>query len=153
MLLLDEPTAGVDPQARREFWDQVQLMSQQGITTLVTTHYMDEAMRCNQLAYIVYGRMMVTGTAESIIEKSGLKTWQVTGSELLPLKEVLAKNEAVEQVAMFGNALHVSGHNADALKKIFDEFISGNQNAVQIETSLEDVFIMYVDKNRDTRHE
>lgn len=153
LLLLDEPTAGVDPQARREFWDQVQLMSQQGITTLVTTHYMDEAMRCNQLAYIVYGRMMVTGTAESIIEKSGLKTWQVTGSELLPLKEVLAKNEAVEQVAMFGNALHVSGHNADALKKIFDEFISGNQNAVQIETSLEDVFIMYVDKNRDTRHE
>lgn len=152
LLLLDEPTAGVDPQARRDFWDQVQLMSQQGITTLVTTHYMDEAMRCNQLAYIVFGRMMVTGTAEEIVEKSGLKTWQITGGDLLTLKETLLKNKAVEQAAMFGNALHVSGHDAEGLKAIFSQ-ISSHQKATQIETSLEDVFIMYVDKNTDTRHE
>lgn len=153
LLLLDEPTAGVDPQARRDFWDQVQLMSQRGITTLVTTHYMDEAMRCNQLAYIVYGRMMVTGTADDIIKKSGLKTWQVTGPKLLALKAVLLNSKAVEQAAMFGNALHVSGHDEAALKTVFNELLTSDQRAHPIETSLEDVFIMYVDKNRDTRHE
>jgi ABC-2 type transport system ATP-binding protein len=153
LLLLDEPTAGVDPQARRDFWDQVQLMSQRGITTLVTTHYMDEAMRCNQLAYIVYGRMMVHGTAEEIIEKSGLKTWQVSGSNLLEIKDKLLQNNAIEQAAMFGNVLHVSGHDASAIEAVFSSVLTSEYTATKINTSLEDVFIMYVDKNKDMRHE
>jgi ABC-2 type transport system ATP-binding protein len=153
LLLLDEPTAGVDPQARRDFWDQVQLMSQQGITTLVTTHYMDEAARCNQLAYIVYGQMMVTGTADQIIKKSGLHTWQIIGKDLLPLKNQLLKDDGVEQVAMFGNALHVSGRDLNKLQTAFTRDVSKDYKIIKIDTSLEDVFIMYVDKNRDKRHE
>lgn len=153
LLLLDEPTAGVDPQARRDFWDQVQLMSQNGITTLVTTHYMDEAVRCNQLAYIVYGHMMATGTAEQIIAQSGLHTWQVTGPDLIKLKAQLLQHKAVEQAAMFGNALHVSGHSVEGLQAVFSQVISNTHVLTKIDTSLEDVFIMYVDQSTDARHE
>ncbi len=153
LLLLDEPTAGVDPQARRDFWDQVQLMSQQGITTLVTTHYMDEAARCNQLAYIVYGRMMVTGTAEQIIAQSGLQTWCISGLNLVELKNKLLKESAVEQAAMFGNTLHVSSHDPQSLEAVFTKLIPSDHPITKINTSLEDVFIMYVDRNTDQRHE
>lgn len=153
LLLLDEPTAGVDPEARRDFWDQVQLMSQHGITTLVTTHYMDEAIRCHQLAYIVYGQLMVTGTAEQIIENTGLKTWRITGPHLLVLKQDLLKHEPIEQAEMFGNALHVSGTDETGIQSTLKAKVDSDQHVEEIDTSLEDVFIMYVEKNRDERHE
>lgn len=153
LLLLDEPTAGVDPEARRDFWDQVQIMSQQGITTLVTTHYMDEAIRCHQLAYIVYGQLMVTGTAEHIIKNTGLKTWCVTGPNLLTLKQTLLKNKSVDQAEMFGNALHVSGTDQAGIQLVLKNQLSTDQHVEAIDASLEDVFIMYVKKNRDERHE
>lgn len=153
LLLLDEPTAGVDPEARRDFWDQVQLMSQHGITTLVTTHYMDEAIRCHQLAYIVYGQLMVTGTAEDIIENTGLKTWRIIGPDLLTLKQALLKAPPIEQAEMFGNALHVSGTDQAGIEQVLKSEALSQQHVESIDTSLEDVFIMYVEKNRDKRHE
>lgn len=152
LLLLDEPTAGVDPKARRDFWDQVQLMSQEGITTLVTTHYMDEAIRCNRLAYIMYGRMIVKGTVDEIIAQSGLITWNITGSHLLELKTMLSKHACVEQVAMFGNTLHVSGHSKEDLASVIQSTLSEDQQAQIIPSSLEDVFIMCVENTQDGRH-
>ena len=115
LLLLDEPTAGVDPKARRDFWEELHALAARGITVLVSTHYMDEAERCHKLGYILYGRLMVQGTAEQVIASQALITWEVTGPDLPALAERLRNSSAVEQVAAFGNALHVTGSDRRAL--------------------------------------
>ncbi len=107
LLLLDEPTAGVDPKARREFWDHIHHLATTGITILVSTHYMDEAERCNQLAYIIQGKILLRGTADNIISQSGIVTWEVKGPDLGHLAEKLKKAE-LDQVISYGQALHVS---------------------------------------------
>lgn len=141
LLLLDEPTAGVDPKARREFWAHIQDLSIQGITTLVSTHYMDEAERCNKLAYIFSGRIMAQGTSDEIIKSSKLFTWQITGTgNLNSLAEQLKTIPGVEQTAAFGNKLHVSGKDEPALKTSMDKLTSEWQWQ-QIAPDLEDVFI------------
>lgn len=101
LLLLDEPTAGVDPKARREFWDDIFLLSERGITTLVSTHYMDEAERCTKLVYIAYGHLLAEGSIAEIIEKSHLTTWLVTGENLTVLANELKTLPGVDQVAFF----------------------------------------------------
>ncbi|MCP5488658.1 MAG: ABC transporter ATP-binding protein, partial [Verrucomicrobia bacterium] len=111
LLLLDEPTAGVDPSARRDFWEEVHRLASEGMTVLITTHYMDEAERCHRLAYISYGDLLAQGTAEELIEQSGLHTWEVAGPGVASLTESLRELGGVEQVAAFGNALHISGHD------------------------------------------
>lgn len=143
LLLLDEPTAGVDPKARREFWDQVHYLATRGITTLVSTHYMDEAERCNRLAYIMRGEILVTGTAEKIIQQANLLTWQVRGSSLPEFAEVLRKEQGIDQVISYGQALHVSGKDKFALEEISKKY-SEEYQWIPIETSLEDVFVNLV---------
>src|SRR5271154_4860558 len=96
LLLLDEPTAGVDPKARREFWEQIQLLAAKGLTFLVTTHYMDEAERCNRLAYISYGNLLISGTVAEVIAHVGLTTWSVHGPDLIHLAEQLRQKPGVE---------------------------------------------------------
>lgn len=115
LLLLDEPTAGVDPKARRDFWDEIRRLSREGVTVLVSTHYMDEAIQCDHIAYIAYGRKLIAGTSAEIPKRIGLSTWQVSGPELGALEDVLRATKGVEQVARFGTVLHVSGTNEDAL--------------------------------------
>ena len=152
LLLLDEPTAGVDPRARREFWAHIQDLSTQGVTTLVSTHYMDEAERCNKLAYIFRGRIMAQGTAEEIIADSGLFTWQVIGKgNLNRLSEELRTMPEVEQTAAFGNKLHVSGKDASALQNSIKKFKTDQWHWQEIKPDLEDVFISlcHDDKPRD----
>lgn len=146
LLLLDEPTAGVDPKARRDFWDRVHRLSLKGITTLVSTHYMDEAERCTRLAYIAYGNILTHGTADYIIKESHLKTWKITGADLLSLTDKLNATSGVEQVAAFGNELHVSGKDEKALQQSIATLQEEIQEAKQISPSLEDVFIMLVGK-------
>lgn len=142
LLLLDEPTAGVDPKARREFWEHVQKLSSQGVTTLVSTHYMDEAERCNKLAYIFRGRILVQGTGEEIISNAKLFTWQVSGDgNLNELAEQLKQTVGVEQAAAFGNRLHVSGRDEAALKAGIAPFQTRNLRWQQIHPDLEDIFI------------
>jgi len=116
LLLLDEPTAGVDPKARRDFWDTLHHLSDQGITTLVSTHYMDEAERCHRLAYIAYGHLLVQGTTQEVIQQVGLTTWLVTGANLMTLAKQLEKLPGVAQVVAFCNGLHVCGKNPQQLQ-------------------------------------
>jgi ABC-2 type transport system ATP-binding protein len=142
LLLLDEPTAGVDPKARREFWEHIQTLSGQGVTTLVSTHYMDEAERCTKLAYIFRSTIRAQGTAEEIIASAGLFTWQANGNGNLNELAVRARAmPGVEQVAAFGNKLHVSGVDAALLAQSIAQLAANSWQWVQIKPGLEDVFI------------
>ena len=142
LLLLDEPTAGVDPKARREFWDEIHRLSSEGITALVSTHYMDEAERCHRLAYIAYGKLLVCGTMPEVIAHAQLSTWQVRGENLTQLAVQLKQLPAVSQVAPFGLALHVSGVHAEQLTEAIAPYrADANYEWRQIAPSLEDVFI------------
>ena len=144
LLLLDEPTAGVDPKARREFWEHIKELSTQGVTTLVSTHYMDEAEHCNKLAYIFKGRILDQGTGEEIIAKAKLSTWQVSGAgDLSALAAQLRKVTGIDQVAFFGNKLHISGKDFEVLQSGISSFQTKEWNWVQINPDLEDVFISF----------
>ena len=142
LLLLDEPTAGVDPQARRDFWEQIHKLSEQGLTVLVSTHYMDEAERCDRIVYILNGKIIARGTVADVIAQSGLMTFIVEGEGVRHLVGVLRRETGVEYVAFFGAVLHVSGHDRSALERALSK-IRG-QEGIRIEEaspSLEDVFI------------
>ena len=142
LLLLDEPTAGVDPGARREFWAHIHDLAHAGITILVSTHYMDEAERCHALAYIAYGKLLASGSAREVIESTGLTTYRIEGEGLMDLAGELRALPGVEMVVPFGNALHVSGTDAAALAASLGGLSARSGLKVQQEpTGLEDVFI------------
>ena len=141
LLLLDEPTAGVDPKARREFWDRVNDLTSEGITALISTHYMDEAERCHRLAYIAYGNLLTSGTSEEVVAGEGLTTYSVTGEQLHDLAAKLKPLAGVQQVVSFGNSLHVSGEDAAALENSISPFRSSAYGWKKVDTSLEEVFI------------
>lgn len=147
LLLLDEPTAGVDPKARRDFWEHLQRLAGQGLSVLVTTHYMDEAERCHRLAYISAGEMLARGTAEEIVRQTGLVTWEVSGPDPLQLAEELRLLPAVKQVVAFGNVLHASGLSEAELAKDLVPYGSAPYRAVPSPTGLEDAFISLMDGN------
>src|SRR5947199_6333277 len=111
LLLLDEPTAGVDPKARRDFWEEIHQLGAQGLTFLITTHYMDEAERCQRLAYISKGKLLADGTVDEVISRVGLTTWEVKGPDLAKLADELRKTPGLQQAVAFGNSLHVSSPN------------------------------------------
>ena len=142
LLLLDEPTAGVDPKARRDFWEEIHALAARGISVLVSTHYMDEAERCHRLAYIAYGTLLATGTPEEIRRSRRLVTWAVSGPGLAALSAGLAQRPGVTQVTAFGNTLHVTGEDAVALEAAIAPYRSDPQLAWHpAEPGLEDVFI------------
>jgi ABC-2 type transport system ATP-binding protein len=149
LLLLDEPTAGVDPKARREFWEHIHELAAQGLTFLITTHYMDEAERCHQLAYIAYGELLTRGTPEEVVRNAGLTTWEVTGPRLHELADALRGRGGVEQVVAFGTALHVSGRQPDALRSSLEAVLTAQHRSQQMESGLEDVFISLMDTGHD----
>ncbi len=149
LLLLDEPTAGVDPKARRDFWEHIHRLADQGLTFLITTHYMDEAERCHRLAYIAYGNLLTHGTVAEVIDQAGLTTWEVTGRELLTLAEKLREQPGIDQAVAFGTSLHVSGQDAAALRKAIAPFEKPGLQWRQIRSGLEDVFIHLMDRSKD----
>jgi ABC-2 type transport system ATP-binding protein len=150
LLLLDEPTAGVDPKARREFWDQIHTLAADGITVLVSTHYMDEAERCHRLAYIAYGKLLITGTAAEVIAHSQLTTWSVAGPNLFALASELKRVPAITMVVPFGNTLHVSGIDEHALDAALAPFRARAGTVwTRAEPGLEDVFIRMMDDADD----
>jgi ABC-2 type transport system ATP-binding protein len=142
LLLLDEPTAGVDPKARRDFWDEIRRLSHAGVTVLVSTHYMDEAVQCDHITYIAYGKKLISAPALEIPDKIGLTTWRVSGTDLGALAQRLEGLPGVEQVARFGAVLHVSGTDAEALAKVAaQESAEGRQTWEQKQAELEEAFI------------
>jgi ABC-2 type transport system ATP-binding protein len=142
LLLLDEPTAGVDPKARREFWAEIHALAGEGIAVLVSTHYMDEAERCHRLAYIFNGTLLTTGTADDVIARQGLATWIASGPELATLEARLRALPEVDQVAPFGATLHVTGASGGGLDAVIARFAAqGPWRFERAPASLEDVFI------------
>jgi ABC-2 type transport system ATP-binding protein len=150
LLLLDEPTAGVDPKARREFWNEIHALAHQGLTVLVSTHYMDEAERCHEIAYIAYGVLLTHGTVEQVIVRSGLVTYTATGGDLNKLAADLTGRLGVDMVAPFGNSLHVSGRDRATLEAAIAPYRSDPTiRWERAEPSLEDVFIELMNRARD----
>jgi ABC-2 type transport system ATP-binding protein len=142
LLLLDEPTAGVDPAARRDFWEELHRLAARGISVLVSTHYMDEAERCHKLAYISAGRLLAQGSAAEVTASVGLSTWAVYGENLVGLAERLEGRPGVEQTVAFGASLHVSGTDRPALEATMRALARETGLRVEpIPTSLEHAFI------------
>ncbi|WP_289154315.1 ABC transporter ATP-binding protein [uncultured Salipiger sp.] len=150
LLMLDEPTAGVDPKARRDFWDDIHRLAADGLTVLVSTHYMDEAERCHRINYISYGTLVAQGTVEEVVRDAGLTTVVVTGEATSEAAKKLRGAEGVDQIAPFGNTLHVVGRDGEALRRTVARVTAetGTQVA-DAETSLEDVFIQLMGDARD----
>jgi ABC-2 type transport system ATP-binding protein len=150
LLLLDEPTAGVDPSARRDFWEELHALAARGISVLVSTHYMDEAERCHKLAYISYGKLMAQGTADEIIASQGLATWAVSEGNLSAIAERLRGEPGIDQIAAFGSRLHVTGRDAAALEAALRRATAGTPcRAERAQTGLEDVFIHLMERSVD----
>jgi ABC-2 type transport system ATP-binding protein len=150
LLLLDEPTAGVDPKARRDFWNEIHALAAEGLTVLVSTHYMDEAERCHEIAYIAYGHLLAHGTVDEVIAKSRLTTYTVTGEDLNQLAEGLSGKEGVDMVAPFGTSLHVSGRDEAALEAAIAPWRENSAWHWQHSApSLEDVFIDLMSRSKD----
>jgi ABC-2 type transport system ATP-binding protein len=141
LLLLDEPTAGVDPEARRTFWDEIHALSDEGMTVLVSTHYMDEAERCHEIAYIAGGRTLARGTADQVIDESGLTTFLAEGPHVGRLVPRLRDQVGVEMATVFGTTLHVSGRDRAALEKAIAPLSEATIVWTETRPTLEDVFI------------
>jgi ABC-2 type transport system ATP-binding protein len=149
-LLLDEPTAGVDPKARRDFWNEIHALAAEGLTVLVSTHYMDEAERCHEIAYIAYGHLLAHGTVEEVIARSRLTTYTVTGDELNGLAASLTGQPGIDMVAPFGTSLHVSGRDKSALEASIAPWRDKATLKWQLSApSLEDVFIELMNRSKD----
>jgi ABC-2 type transport system ATP-binding protein len=150
LLLLDEPTAGVDPKARREFWNEIHALAADGLTVLVSTHYMDEAERCHEIAYIAYGELLAHGTVDAVIKDSQLETYTISGDNLQPIAEELTGKPGVDMVAPFGTSLHVSGRDHAALEATLASYKTNPALSLRpSEPSLEDVFIELMGRARD----
>jgi ABC-2 type transport system ATP-binding protein len=145
LLLLDEPTAGVDPKARREFWEEIHQLAGRGLTFLIATHYMDEAERCHRLAYVLEGKLLAHGTAAEVVAQVHLTTWSVSGPQLLKLAGQLRGRPGVQQAVAFGETLHVSGDDAAALERAIAPFRTPEYEWRQVSSGLEDVFIHLID--------
>ena len=149
LLLLDEPTAGVDPSARREFWSEIHAFADKGLTVLVSTHYMDEAERCHEIAYLANGTLVAQGSVDAVIRQSNVATFVVSGEGLAPLAAELATVSGIDVVAPFGTSLHVSGHDAAALEGATERYrATSRQTWSQVTPSLEDVLITVVTRMR-----
>lgn len=143
LLLLDEPTAGVDPKARRDFWDAIRRYSAQGVTTLVSTHYMDEAVQCDSIAYIAYGKKLIDSPTSDIPKQIGLKAWRIAGRPLLRAQELLESSPGIDIVARFGAEIHACGKDAGALERAVRAVKQAEPHVEiePIEAGFEEIFI------------
>jgi ABC-2 type transport system ATP-binding protein len=141
LLLLDEPTAGVDAKARRDFWDLIHDMAAEGLTVLVSTHYMDEAERCSRIVYLAQGRIVVQGTADEVAQNSGLVTFEGAGGEADRVAKLLRRLPGVESAAVFGHVLHVAGMNRTLLEQAIKSLPDATMTWREVAPRLEDVFI------------
>lgn len=153
LLLLDEPTAGVDPKARREFWDEIHALAAEGLTVLVSTHYMDEAERCHDIGYILHGELIARGTGEEIIDRSNLITFNGEGPDIDHLARRLATQAGVVSASAFGAAVHVSGVDRAALEQALSPYRQAPYRWSEVKPSLEDVFIQLMSRETESVQE
>lgn len=151
LLLLDEPTAGVDPKARREFWDEIHTLAADGITVLVSTHYMDEAERCHELIYLAYGQVLARGTEADIIRAAGLDIWLLHGARAREAAARLQGHPAVAGISAFGSRYHITARDAPALQDAVAQLALPDALLTRQPAGLEDIFIHLLEKRRDTR--
>lgn len=145
LLLLDEPTAGVDPKARREFWDEIHRLAEAGMTILVSTHYMDEAERCHRIHYIAYGTLKTSGTVDEVLQQANLTTFYLSGERIGLAASRLRGMPGIDQIAPFGLSLHVVGRDPVALRHSVDQVAAETGVQARVgQTSLEDVFIQFM---------
>ncbi|MBW9117599.1 ABC transporter ATP-binding protein [Rhizobium cauense] len=150
LLLLDEPTAGVDPKARRDFWNEIHALAADGLSVLVSTHYMDEAERCHEIAYIAYGKLLAQGTVDEVIASTGLVTWTVSGPDMHRIQAELENAPGVDMIAPFGISLHVAGRDPEALEKAIAPYRERPDLKWQKgEATLEDAFIDLMRRSED----
>ena len=150
LLLLDEPTAGVDPKARRDFWERIRELAEGGVTALVSTHYMDEAVQCDRIAFLAYGRKLIDAPTAEVPERVGLTTWRVEGSDLNTLYRELQGQPGIDQIARFGAAVHVSGRDAAALETAIAPWRDdGEHRWSPAPTGLEEAFIYLMTGSED----
>ena len=150
IVFLDEPTAGVDPKARREFWDTIHILADRGVTILVSTHYMDEAVQCDYIAYIAYGKKLIDAPSGELVDRVGLHTWRVEGTGLSALSKKLTGVSGIEHIARFGTALHISGLDEIALKNAVQPFFDTPELKWQPrQPGLEEVFIHLMSGSED----
>ena len=150
LLLLDEPTAGVDPKARRDFWDRIRGLARKGVTVLVSTHYMDEAVQCDFIAFIAYGKKLIDAPSADIPQRVGLITWRIEGKGLQPVYDDLFEAEGVDQIARFGSALHVSGRDEAKLERAIAPYRDREELSVEpAKTGLEEAFIWLMTGSQD----
>ncbi|MER2519614.1 MAG: ABC transporter ATP-binding protein [Bdellovibrionales bacterium] len=150
LLLLDEPTAGVDPKARREFWDEIHGFAAQGITVLVSTHYMDEAERCHRIGYLLDGTLLVDGSVPDVIAHSHLSTWRISSPDSPAVMKALQAQPEIEMATSFGALLHVAGTDTDGVKATIDKVAERypSLSATNVPPTLEDIFIHTMTKAR-----
>lgn len=148
LLLLDEPTAGVDAKARREFWDMIHEMATDGMTVLVSTHYMDEAERCQRVVYLAGGRLVVQGSADEVVRGAGLVTFEGTGPSIEQAARRLRHVAGVETAAVFGHGLRIAGMDRAALRRAIDETQDAGLIWKEVEPRLDDVFIHMLNGTR-----
>ncbi|HEU5046304.1 MAG TPA: ABC transporter ATP-binding protein [Rickettsiales bacterium] len=141
LLLLDEPTAGVDVKARREFWDLIHDMADDGLTVLVSTHYMDEAERCKRIVYLSNGRIIIQGSAEEVVSQSNIITYTGTGNDVESIARQLRQMSGVEAAAVFGHEVHIAGQDREKLKAAMQNVADHNMKWREVAPQLEDVFI------------
>ncbi|MGK6311898.1 ABC transporter ATP-binding protein [Neorhizobium sp. DT-125] len=150
LLLLDEPTAGVDPKARRDFWNEIHTLAADGLSVLVSTHYMDEAERCHEIAYIAYGKLLAEGTVDEVIAGTGLVTWTVSGPDVHRLQAELEHAPGIDMIAPFGTSLHVAGRDPQALEKAIAPYRDRpGLKWEEGEPTLEDAFIDLMRRSED----
>ena len=149
LLLLDEPTAGVDAKARREFWDLIHDMAGDGLTVLVSTHYMDEAERCNRIVYLAQGRIVVQGGADEVTRSAGLVTFEATGENVDAAARALRRTPGIEAAAVFGRALHVAGMDRAAIEAAIRRPDYAALAWREVTPRLEDVFIHMLSRQEE----
>ena len=152
LLLLDEPTAGVDPKARRDFWAEIHGLAADGMTVLVSTHYMDEAERCHLIAYIAYGRLLAKGPVAQVVRDAGLSTFTITAAadKVADLADRLTGLPGVDLVAPFGSALHVGGADRERLLASLAPYLADPALVWQEDApTLEDAFIHLMGQSAD----